>query len=139
MSKLDSTPKKDFLQAPEGYFDTLSHRINKRLEKPETKFFWFHQPAFKIAIASVVLAVFGWVWYLNNQVENADDAENLLAAIETEDLIAYLAEEENLENLLSEEEISNEDVQAIEAEVFEQTIDDSLLENYIEELDENTF
>jgi len=54
-------------------------------------------------------------------------------------LIAYLAEEENLENLLSEEEISNEDVQAIEAEVFEQTIDDSLLENYIEELDENTF
>ncbi|MCZ8355828.1 MAG: hypothetical protein O9340_13895 [Cyclobacteriaceae bacterium] len=136
MSKLDSIPKKDFLQAPDGYFDSLSHRINKRLEKPEAKVLWFHQPAFRIAIASVVIAVFGWVWSQNNQVENA---ENLLASIETEDLIAYLAEEENLDNLISDEEISNEDVQAIEAEVFEQTLDDSLLKNYIEELDENTF
>jgi hypothetical protein len=136
MNKLDQLPKKDLFQAPEGYFDALPDRIHKRVAKEQSKPAWYMKPAWQISVAVVFLAMVGVLWFTNTQKQNADD---LLASVDTETLIAYLAEEENLENILDAENLTEDEANALEESVFAETLLNQINEDIITEIDINAF
>ncbi|MCU0383110.1 MAG: hypothetical protein MUF68_03505 [Cyclobacteriaceae bacterium] len=134
MNKLDQLPKKDLFQAPEGYFDALPERIQKRVAKERTEPHWYLKPMWQIIVATVFLAMVGVLWFTNTQKQNA---EELLASIETESLITYLAEEENLENILDAENLTEDDANALEENVFSETLLNQVDEDILKEIDIN--
>jgi hypothetical protein len=94
------------------------------------------KPAWQISVAVVFLAMVGVLWFTNTQKQNADD---LLASVDTETLIAYLAEEENLENILDAENLTEDEANALEESVFAETLLNQINEDIITEIDINAF
>ncbi len=67
---LDETNKiKSVFEVPEGYFDALPQRIQKRIQSNKKQSFWqpYLQPKYALAIASVtLLLVFGGKFLISN-------------------------------------------------------------------------
>jgi len=92
--KLSDISRKDVFKAPDGYFDSLSSRIAKRLEeKPKGKVVAFNSATLWIgglaAAATIsLLVVFGP--RLISSSQHAETAEDLIAALSYDDCLAYL-------------------------------------------------
>lgn len=118
MGKFEDIPKKDHLGAPEGYFDALPGKVSARIAQAPTRSNPAFRYALRYAIAFVIVAAVGITWFV--QTEDAS-AENLLASIETEELINYLAEADDLsyDDFLEEINPTTEEADALEGAVFD--------------------
>jgi hypothetical protein len=133
MKKLEDIPKKNIFEVPDGYFEKLPTIIQSRVaveksSSPALKFgLRFAIPAFLIALA-IVFSV--------NRRETAISAENILASVQTEDLVAYLKEADmTTDELLEDVELDAQDVSEIEKSVYQFDFGDSDLENIIDDIE----
>jgi hypothetical protein len=135
MKRLEDIPKKTLFEVPEGYFDRLPGVIQARVasQQPESAWSGYGRVALRFALPVVVIAAAA-VFFLNNP--EAASTEELLASIESEQLVAYLEETEvNTDDLLEFAPLEAEEVQALEEDAFGEYI---LEEIDLEEL-ENEF
>jgi len=138
MKKLEELPKKDFLSAPDGYFDSLPGRIQARIEKPAQL---VDKPAFLYSLHYVLpvvaLIAVGVLWFTQPQELTA---EKMLAAVETDELVTYLVEIDfsAYEELAEENELDEADANALEQAVYDLQWQDESLEDYLNEVDINT-
>jgi len=119
--KLEDIPKKDIFNVPEGYFDKLPNTIQARITSQKGAFSWSSPwvTALKYAVPAVVLVVAGILWF-NKPVQNA---ETILASIQTEDLVAYLDDSDlTTDDVLESVDFNADDVDQIENEVYELNI-----------------
>jgi hypothetical protein len=120
MKKLDDIPKEDFFTVPEGYFERLPGVIGRRVgrDKQPQKISFGYKPAYWQLIPLIVLLAA--VLYWANPPSGTEDAEAILASIETEALISYLEESElTLDEILADQDVALEDVEALEEEVYD--------------------
>jgi len=118
MGKIEDIPKKDYLGAPEGYFDALPGKIAARIEEAPVRSNPASRFALRYAMVAVLVVALGITWFI--QSEDAS-AENLLASIETEELVNYLAEADDLsyDDFLEEMNPTTEEADALEGAVFD--------------------
>ncbi len=118
MKRLEDIPKKTLFEVPEGYFDRLPGVIQARVaaERPESAWSGYGRVALRFALPVVVLAAAA-VFFLTNRASVS--TEDLLASIESEQLVAYLEETEvNTDDLLEFVPLDAEEVQALEEDAF---------------------
>lgn len=137
MKKLDQIEKKNIFETPGGYFDHLPGIIQARLEaeKPRPIYMPYYRFALRFAlpVAAVVLAVF----LIFQQGNTERSAEQLLAAVSSEELAIYLAEADvSTELLLEEIDFNEADLEGLNPagmllqDELEQVELESLLEEY---------
>jgi hypothetical protein len=137
MKKLEDIPKKRVFDVPDGYFDDLPGIIQARVAKPvgETA---PARPVFayalRYALPVFVLAAIGIFWLY--QQPTTASPEDILASIETEDLVAYLQTTDfTTDELLDEVSLNDNDVEQIEAAAFGLDIEgQDLTEEDLEEI-----
>lgn len=117
MGRLENIPKKQIFYVPADYFDkTLPAAIQSRVATQSAEA--ARKPAFRVAFRyalPLVLVAAVLFYYLQPRT----DAESILASVETDDLIIYLQESGmTTEDLLETVNLSNEDLEAIENEIY---------------------
>lgn len=133
--KLDDIEKK--LKVPEGYFEELPMRIQKRIEMEQSGSPSFKIPAWSLAMAASIVVIIGFIFIWDG---NNTTVEELIAEIPEEELIAYV-EQLHLDAYdlavafpETTEELEFKDIEMMdELEVDDLSIDDILLEYNIEE------
>lgn len=133
MKKLEDIPKKEIFSVPEGYFDKLPGVIQSRVAKKQEDVVPAYRLALRYALPVVALIAVAVFW-LNRPKEVS--AENLLASVETADLIAYLNDSDiSTEEILDQVNFDATDASEIESAVYEFNFQDEDLESITEELD----
>lgn len=140
MKKLEDIPRKNIYEVPEGYFDKLPTVIQSRIVAKEPGRSPFFSFSLRYALPALVLVVIAGVWIWNSR-EDDIDAEQLLASVDTSALVAYLEETDiTTDELLEAVSLNQEDVNAIESNVYhidaDQTEWDELLDEYSFELND---
>lgn len=134
MKKLEDIPKKQIFEVPDGYFEKLPGIIQSRVVKPQLERSWWftYRYSLRFALPAVILLAAGIFWFNGSQTDV--NAENILASIQTEDLITYLNEGDlTTEELLEHVELDAQDVSTIEESVYEFQFSDSDLEEIFNE------
>jgi hypothetical protein len=135
MKKLEEIPKNELFTVPEGYFEKLPSRIQSRIasgsSSEKSLFFVYRLQYILPAVLVVASAVAFWLSGLSTE----NDSENLLASVETSDLIAYLNESElTTEDVIENVDFNEEDLNEIENEVYDENLNGIDLKN-VDELD----
>lgn len=134
MGKLENIPKKDIFEVPDGYFDSLPGIIQARTmagalkERPH-----YSTGAFVLRFAlPVVVVLVAGIYFLRSPAQPTN-AEQMLAAVDTKDLVGYLEQTDlTTDELLDQVQLDNQDVDALEGQVFSlpsdnvQDVDDAL-------------
>ncbi len=129
MIRLDDIPKKSLFEAPEGYFEKLPGHIQARIARPEPEPAW-GRLAFRYALPVVLLAAAA-VFVLTNR-DNLNP-EDLLAQVDSEQLVAYLDETDlNSDDLLEAVPLDETEAESLEAEALGDLVID---ENVIDEVE----
>lgn len=118
MKRLEDIPKKTLFEVPEGYFDKLPGVIQARVasQQPEPAWSGYSRMAIRFALPVVVIGA-AVVFFLNDRTSVS--TEDMLASIESEQLVAYLEETEvNTDDLLEFAPLEAEEVQALEEDAF---------------------
>ncbi|HYC87185.1 MAG TPA: hypothetical protein VEB86_18260 [Chryseosolibacter sp.] len=114
----------DIFKVPDGYFENLPGVINERVVAATAVRRRFIKSVYAYAAAAVLILLV--LVRLNRPAMTAQDAETILASIETEELINYLEESDiSVEDVLSEaaDEIFNAEAdEQIPADVMEELI-----------------
>ncbi|WP_424964179.1 hypothetical protein [Ekhidna sp.] len=135
--KLDDIDKKEVFKVPEGYFEGLPMRIQKRVdsEKPVTR--QQFTPKWGLALAASIALVVTFVFVLYN---NGPSPEDMLAEISQDELVAYLElmelDEYEIASAFDEdmEIFDKEDANILDGiDLEEDAIDDVLLEYDLED------
>jgi hypothetical protein len=133
--KLEDIPKKPIFNIPDGYFDQLPGKIQARIsagKKVEPSFILQYKLQYIIPVI-FVFAV-GIFWFVKPAPGN--DAESILASVETEYLVAYLNESElTTEDVLEEIDFSSNDIQDIEMEVYQLQLEDEVFDDILDQID----
>ena len=89
--KLEDIEKKNIYRVPDRYFDQLPMRIQSRVnaENPVNRFTFSWKFVTKIAVPAFALVLILFYFGINNSNTNLS-SEQLLAMVDTEDIIAYL-------------------------------------------------
>lgn len=90
--KLDSIPRRNFQQVPEGYFDQLPSMIHKRIEtesksKSRVITIGFNWQTAAIAAAITLVLVFSGIF---KSFSPPASAEDILAEVSVEEILEYL-------------------------------------------------
>ena len=136
MKKLEDIPKKQVFEVPEGYFEKLPAIIQSRITTKtyDQSFFHAYKYRLQFVIPVVLLLVAGIFWF--TQRDTTTGAEDLLAAVETADLVAYLSEADlTTDDLLNHVVLDNDDVIAIEENVYEFELTDTDFEQLLDEIE----
>jgi|SRR5690349_2777630 hypothetical protein len=135
MKKLDDIPKKEIFSVPEGYFDELPGIIQARVAKRQASpRFSMARFSLRYALPGVVVVAAALFWYL--RVTPAIDPENVLAGVDTEQLIAYIEETDlSTEELMEQVELDQTDIESIVDEVYGAPLDPQAAEELIDELE----
>lgn len=136
MKKLEDIPKKQIFEVPDGYFEKLPGIIQSRVGKDrEERSGWsVYRFSLQYAVPVVILVAAGIFWFTRSQSDLS--TENILASIQTEDLVAYLGDTDfTTEELLEDIDLDAEDAIQIEGAVYEFPLDDSALEEFIDDID----
>ena len=136
MKKLDDIPKKQNFEVPEGYFEKLPGIIQSRVTQQTKERSWvFDFPfALRFAVPAVILLAVGIFWYSRSHMEKS--VENILASVQTEDLITYLSESDfTTEELLEDAQLNSQDAIDIEESVYELQFNDSEFEEIFNEIE----
>src|SRR5262245_47998646 len=136
MKRLDEIPKKSLFEAPEGYFERLPGRIQDRLSKPQAEgaeAAW-GRLALRYALPVVILASAA-LFVLTR--EPAGSPEEVIASLETEELVAYLQETDvNIEDLLESIPLDGAEVDVLEADALgDFGLDDDAVDALVDEFD----
>lgn len=121
MSKLEDIPKKDFFTVPEGYFDMLPLKIQARIEasEPQRR---IQQPVLRYALTyALPLLVAAIVVFFSTRSQ--PNAEAMLASVETAALVQYLAESELTTDMLESVDLGAEELEALENEVYDLSLE----------------
>jgi len=135
MGKLEDIPKKDFFNAPEGYFESLPGRVQARIGKDHR---FSRNPivsfSLKYALPAVFLAAAGIFWFTSSN--RPADVDKMLSAIRTEDLVAYLDDSEiTTDEVIESGNFSTTDIHEIEGEVYDLNMTNEDLKNIADDLD----
>ena len=137
MKKLEDIPKKQNFEVPEGYFEKLpgivqSRIIQQREEKTSSTAYRF---SLRFALPAIVLLTIGIFWYNRSQVDMS--AENILASVQTEDLVSYLSESDfTTDELLEGVQLNVQDAIEIEESVYEFQLSDSEFDEIFNEIEQ---
>ncbi len=118
MKKLEDIPKKEIFTAPEGYFDKLPGVIQARINAPmsarnEVSMVWI-----RFAIPAMVIVIAAFIFWMN-QKTLTPEVDQLLATIQTADLITYLEDYEfTTDELLESVEFNELDIEEVEEMVY---------------------
>ena len=139
MKKLEEIPKKEVFKVPEGYFENLPGIIQARVaqqnKSEEVRPVFTY--ALQYALPAIAFFAFGLFWFVGKN--EAPTAESILASIQTEDLVAYLDESDiTTEELLDDVSLSVEDATEIEGTVYEFELDDTNVEDFLDDIDINS-
>jgi hypothetical protein len=137
MRKLEDIPKKQIFEVPEGYFEKLPGIIQSRVTpQQEVKSLWSaYSLTLRYALPVIVILVVGIFWFTRPQTEI--NAENMLASIQTEDLVAYLDEADlTTEELLEDVSLNSEDANQIEGAVYEFQLNDSDFKEIFDDIEQ---
>jgi hypothetical protein len=137
MRKLEDIPKKQNFEVPDGYFEKLPGIIQSRVMQRHKGRSWGfdHRFALRFAVPLVILLMIGVLWYSRSHVDKS--VENILASVQTEDLITYLSESDfTTEELLEDVELNSQDALEIEESVYELQFNDSEFEEIFNEIDQ---
>ena len=89
--KLEEIKKKNIYTVPDKYFDQLPTRIQSRVNEKKPVFVKSINWSIVLKVATPALAVILLLFYFGaSRNDTYQSAEQLLAQVETEDLIAYL-------------------------------------------------
>jgi hypothetical protein len=133
--KLEDIPKKGVFKVPDGYFDELPSQIQTRIEqaKPVREQSFFYR--YKLHYALLAVAFLAVAIFLFTPKSSSADAETLLAAVSTEDLISYLNESEiTTDEVFNHIDFDDTDVDEIETEVYDSQLDEIILDGDLDEL-----
>jgi hypothetical protein len=136
MKKLEDIPKKQIFEVPDGYFEKLPGIIQSRVanERKEPTFWNARSFGLRYALPAFILVAVGIFWFTRPQSDLT--TENILASIQTQDLVAYLGEADfTTEELLEDADLDTEDALQIEGAVYEFPLDDAALEEIIDDID----
>ena len=137
MKKLEDIPKKQNFEVPEGYFEKLPGIIQSRVTQQHKERSWGfdHRFALRFALPVVILLVVGIFWYNRSQMDKS--VENILASVQTEDLITYLSESDfTTDELLEDVQLNSQDAMDIEESVYELQFTDSEFEEIFNEIEQ---
>ena len=118
MKKLDDISKNHPFKVPEGYFDRLpgiiQARVAENVKAKEAKPYFRY--AFQYALPIIALAIVAVIYLTPSTPQTID---TMLASVSTEELIAYLEESEmTTDEILERMDLSDENVEAIESELY---------------------
>ncbi|MBL7852721.1 MAG: hypothetical protein JNN04_17585 [Cyclobacteriaceae bacterium] len=135
MKRLDEIPKKLLFEAPEGYFEKLPGRIQARISQPEPEVAW-GKMALRYALPVLVLGAAA-VFFLTSRP--ALSPEELIASIDSEQLVAYLEDSEvNTDDLLDAIALEPTEVESIELDAMgDFVIDEATVEEWVEDIDDS--
>ena len=137
MKKLEDIPKKQNFEVPEGYFEKLPGIIQSRVTQQQKERSWGLDQRFalRFALPAVMLLAIGIFWYSRSPMDKS--VENILASVQTEDLITYLSESDfTTDELLEDVRLNNEDAMDIEESVYELQFTDSEFEEIFNEIEQ---
>lgn len=128
MIRLDDIPKKSLFEAPEGYFDKLPERIRYRMANPEPTPAW-GTLALKYALPVLALAAAS-IFVLTNRGNLS--AEEIIAGIESEQLVAYLAETDvNTDDLLEAAPLDATEAESLQLDALgDMFLDDTVVDAF---------
>ena len=144
-TKLDQIEKKIPFEAPDGYFDDLAMRVQKRVEREDKSFLpqWLNAPVWRLSAASALMGIIAIAFYFNPTdspelmaQEETSSYQEIVAEISAEDLTSYLAEDADWHNAelyeIAEltENTTSESQEALEEEVLN-SMDLQELEDYL--------
>lgn len=114
--KLEDIKKKNIYSVPDKYFDQLPTRIQSRVneKKPVLGLSLDWSMVFRVAVPALTVVFFIFYFSIGNQ-NSAQSAEELLAQIDTEDIIAYL----QTTDITTDEIIDGLDLSDIELDFYE--------------------
>ena len=114
MKKLDDIPKKNPFEAPEGYFDRLPGIIQARVAevKQEPQWIPYLRVSLRYALPALLIGVATFFFVRDPQVRSA---EELIASVDSANLIAYLEESDlSSDDLLDIVTLNQEDIESIQ-------------------------
>jgi hypothetical protein len=120
MKRLEDIPKKDIFEAPEGYFDRLPGLIQARVAKPAADAPWIlsFRMTLRYALPVLIVGVVSWLYL---RLPAAPSAEDLIASVDSNNLVAYLEESDlTADDLLENIQLSDEDAEAIQSRSFDE-------------------
>lgn len=129
--KLDDIEKKNIYKIPEGYFDKLPGIIQSRAVEESKKSSLFSSiPVFKYAIPALLVVILAGYYAFFDTQEQPKSAIELLAEVDTDELVEYLAYSE----ITTEEILANIELHEVDFE-FENEEVDLLNDSDLEDLD----
>ena|SRR5689334_6045936 len=136
MKKLDDIPKKHPFNVPDDYFETLPGKIQARVQGESRERAPVFGRVMRYAMAVIVVAAVAVFWFNIPGQRSGDSPEDILASLETADLIAYLNEGDiTTDELLDDVHLDSEDANEIEGAVFSLELNDSELNALVNEID----
>ncbi|MEP2023575.1 MAG: hypothetical protein ABJH98_07220 [Reichenbachiella sp.] len=138
---IESFDRKNIHQVPDGYFDELPLKIQSRISEQQKAHSPISISRMQIAwsmTAAIAIFFIGWILYPNN---NNPSAEQLLASIDSQDLIEYLYEEDiSTDEILAslDESYYLKELNSLETEFIDENLSNEDLESMYSELDYST-
>ena len=137
----DLNNNKNIYKVPDGYFDELPGRIQKRIELEKARsgsFSWSFPSVMKIAAPAlaVVLLIVAVIIQKPNDVETTESYTELLDQVDVNEMVAYL----ELTDITSEEILEEIDVETLDDNfgdldneiLIEENIDDATIDALID-------
>ncbi len=133
MKRLDEIPKKSLFEVPEGYFEKLPGVIQARVAIPTAVGMAWGRLALRYALPVLVLAAAAL--FIINREPGAEGPEEVIASLESEQLVAYLEETDlNIEDLLESIPLDGTEVDMLEVDALDNFGFDGFDEGNIDEL-----
>jgi hypothetical protein len=118
MEKLDNIPKKSIFDTPDGYFDSLPGMIQARLAPREKPKALYTTGAFVLRFVLPVVMLVAVALFVF-RAPKAQTPEQLLASVDTADLIGYLETSElTTEELLDQIDYSQFNTDMLEGQLL---------------------
>ena len=114
MKKLEDIPRKNVFEVPEGYFDRLPGIIQARVAEKENSHAWspYFRYSLQYALPALILVVASIFYF---RTPEALSVQDLLASVDSEQLVAYLGESDlNTDELLEFVSLDPNEVAAIQ-------------------------
>ena len=134
--KLDDIDRKKVFKAPDGYFENLPLKIQKRVEEERNTSVRYAVPKWSLALAASLALIITFFFISQN---NRPSPEEMLAEVSQDELVAYLdhldLDEYEIATAFDEDvEIFDEETNVLDGiDLEDQSIDDVLQEYDLED------
>ncbi len=136
MKKLQDIPKKQIFSVPENYFDRLPAIIQAKVDGDIKIQLPIKVYALKYALPALIMVIIAVVWFSSSTQNGNNEVASLLASVQTEDLAIYLNDSDlTLDDVLETVEFNIDDIEDVEASVYELGVTNDEFDNIINDLD----